>query len=136
MVCFQPPILLIGKVWLPVMHFCTLQSAYTIHCKVHNYTLQSAYTIHCKVHTLYTTKCITIHCKVHWRVGRRLGSFRFISAHHLIGSSIRVTIYRLSSVGMGGSVLSIFTQFLSNRFQHAVVDGCWRTLVNVLSGVP
>ena len=30
-VCFQPPSLLIGKVWLPVMHFC----ACPIHCKVH-----------------------------------------------------------------------------------------------------
>ena len=31
MVCFQPPSLLIGKVWVPVMHFC----ACPIHCKVH-----------------------------------------------------------------------------------------------------
>ena len=30
-VCFQPPSLLIGKVWVPVMHFC----ACLIHCKVH-----------------------------------------------------------------------------------------------------
>ena len=31
MVCFQPPSLSIGKVWVPVMHFC----ACPIHCKVH-----------------------------------------------------------------------------------------------------
>ena len=30
-----------------------------------------------------------IHCKVHWREGRRLGSYRLISAQPLIGSTIR-----------------------------------------------
>ena len=30
-VCFQPPSLLIGKVWVPVMHFC----ACPMHCRVH-----------------------------------------------------------------------------------------------------
>ena len=30
-VCFQPPSLLIGKVWVPVMHFC----ACPIDCRVH-----------------------------------------------------------------------------------------------------
>ena len=47
----QPPSLLIRKIWVPVMHFCTCP----------------------------------IHWKVHWRVGRRLGSFRLISAQLLIG---------------------------------------------------
>ena len=32
--------------------------------------------------------------------------------------------YKLCSVGIGGSVLSILTQFLSNRSQHVMVDGC------------
>ena len=41
-------------------------------------------------------------------------------------------LYKLCSVGIGGSVLSIFTQFLSNR-SH--VDGCRGKLVNVASGV-
>ena len=31
MECFRPPSLFIGKVWVPVMHFC----ACPIHCKVH-----------------------------------------------------------------------------------------------------
>ena len=35
------------------------------------------------------------------------------------------------SVGIGGSVLSILTQFLSNRSQHVMVDGCRCKLVNV-----
>ena len=45
-------------------------------------------------------------------------------------------LYRLCSVGIGGSVLSILTQFLSNRSQHVMVDGCRSKLLNVVSGVP
>ena len=33
-------------------------------------------------------------------------------------------------------MLSILTQFLSGRSQHAMVDGCRRKLVNVVSGAP
>ena len=43
-------------------------------------------------------------------------------------------LYRLCSVGNEGSVLSILTQFLSNRSQHVMVDGCPSKLVNVVSG--
>ena len=45
-------------------------------------------------------------------------------------------LYTLCSVGIGGSVLSILTKFLSNRSQHVMVDGCRSKLVNVVSGVP
>ena len=45
-------------------------------------------------------------------------------------------LYKLCSVGIGGSVLSILTQFLSDRSQHVMVDGCRSKLVNVVSGVP
>ena len=45
-------------------------------------------------------------------------------------------LYKLSSVGIVGSVLSILTQFLSNRSQQVMVDGCRSKLVNVASGVP
>ena len=37
---------------------------------------------------------------------------------------------------IGGSVLSILTQFLSNQSQHVMVDDCRSKLVNVASGVP
>ena len=47
----------------------------------------------------------------------------------------REILYKLGSVGAGGSVLSLLTQFLSNRSQHVVVDGCRSKLVNVVSGV-
>ena len=45
-------------------------------------------------------------------------------------------LYKLCSVGIGGFVLSILTQFLSNRSQQVMVDGCRSKLVNVVSGVP
>ena len=45
-------------------------------------------------------------------------------------------LYKLCSVGIGGSVLSGFTPFLSNRSQHVMVYGCQSKLVNVVSGVP
>ena len=45
-------------------------------------------------------------------------------------------LYKLCSLGIGGSVLSTLTQFLSNRSQHVMMDGCRNKLVNVVSGVP
>ena len=45
-------------------------------------------------------------------------------------------LYRLTSVGIGGSVLSVLTQFLSNQSQYVLVDGCCSKLVNVVSAVP
>ena len=39
-------------------------------------------------------------------------------------------------MGIDGSVLSILTQFLSDRSQHVMVGGCRNKLVNVMSGVP
>ena len=45
-------------------------------------------------------------------------------------------LYKLCSVGIGGSVLSILTQFLSDRSQHVMVGGCRSKLVNVVTGVP
>ena len=45
-------------------------------------------------------------------------------------------ILKLCFVGVGGSVLSILTQFLSNRSQYVVVDGCRSKQLNVVSGVP
>ena len=42
---------------------------------------------------------------------------------------------KFCSVGIGGSVLSILTQFLSNPSQQVMVDGCRSKLVNVVSGV-
>ena len=45
-------------------------------------------------------------------------------------------LYRLCSVGIGGSVLSIQTPFLSNRSQHVMTEGCRSKLVDAVSGVP
>ena len=40
-------------------------------------------------------------------------------------------LYRLCSVGIGGSVLSILRQFVSNQSQHVMVNGFSSKLVNV-----
>ena len=45
-------------------------------------------------------------------------------------------LYMLCSLGIGGSVLLILTQFLSNRSQYVMVDGCRSKLVHVMSRVP
>ena len=45
-------------------------------------------------------------------------------------------LYKLCSVGIEISVLSILTQFISNLSQLVMVDGCRSKLVNVVSGVP
>ena len=45
-------------------------------------------------------------------------------------------LYKLRSVDVGGSALSMLTQFLSNRSQNVMLDCCRSKLVNVVSGVP
>ena len=54
-------------------------------------------------------------------------SAAFVNVNHL------GILYKLFSVGIGGSALSILTQFLSNRSQQVMVDGCQSILVNVVS---
>ena len=49
--------------------------------------------------------------------------------------SLQGILYKLRYVGIGGSVLSILTVFLSNRSQYVMVDGCQSKLVNIVSGV-
>ena len=73
----------------------------------------------------YTAKCIG-----EWaRIVQMDFSVAFDKANHL------GILYKLCSVGIGGSVLSILTQFQSNRLRHVVVDNCRSKLVNVLSRV-
>ena len=48
----------------------------------------------------------------------------------------RGILCKLCSVSIGGSMLSVLTQFLTNRSQHVLVDGCRSKLVKVASGVP
>ena len=45
-------------------------------------------------------------------------------------------LFKLCSTRVGGSLLSVLIQFLSNRSQYVVVDGCWIKLVSVMPGVP
>ena len=58
----------------------------------------------------------------------------FSAAIHKVNH--RGILYKLFSVGIGGSVLSILTQFLSNRSQQVMVDGCRSKLVKVVLIVP
>ena len=44
--------------------------------------------------------------------------------------------FKLCSVGVEGSVLSVLTQFISNGSQYVVADGCRIKLVNVVSRAP
>ena len=100
MVSFQPHSLLIGKVWVPVMHFCV------------SHTLQSA---------------------LEDGQDARIVQIDFSAAFDRVNH--QGIHYMLCSVGIGGSVLSILTQFLSNRSQHVMVDGCRSKLADVISGV-
>ena len=44
--------------------------------------------------------------------------------------------FKLKSIGVGGSVLSICREFLSNRRQRVVVDGATSEWIPIVSGVP
>ena len=58
---------------------------------------------------------------MHWTEGRGLGSYRLISAFDRVNH--QGILDKLCPVGIIGSVLSILTQFLSDRSQHVMVDG-------------
>ena len=73
----------------------------------------------------YTAECIGGLC--------RIVQIDFSAAFDRVNN--QGVFYRLSSVGIGGSVLSVLTR-LSNRSQYVLVDGCRSKLVNVVSGVP
>ena len=103
MVCFQQPILLIGRLWVPVMHFCV--------CPTH--ALQSA------LESGQDSRIVQIDFSAAFDRVNNLG-----------------ILCKLCSVGIGGSVLSILTQFLSNRSQQVMVDGCQIKLVNIVTGAP
>ena len=45
-------------------------------------------------------------------------------------------LFKLCFVGVGGSVMCVLTQFLSNRSQFVVVEDCRSKLVNIVTGVP
>ena len=45
-------------------------------------------------------------------------------------------LFKLKSIGVGGSVLSICTEFLSDRRQRVVVDGAASEWIPIISGAP
>ena len=101
------------------------------------FTLCASYTLQSKVRVpCCDLLCARpIHCRVHLRVGRRLGSCRLISMQPLIGSTI--SAFTISSALWVFEVqCRLYWQFLSNRSQHVMVDGCRSKLVIVVSWVP
>ena len=63
----------------------------------------------------------------------RIVQFDFSAAFDRV--SHQRILFKLWSVDIGGYVMFKLTQFLSNRSQHVMVNGCLSKLVNV-SGVP
>ena len=74
----------------------------------------------------YTAKCIG-----EWGPEARIVQIDFSAAFDRVKN--QGILYRLCSVGIGCPVLSILTQFLSNRSHHVMVDGCRSKLVDVVS---
>ena len=64
----------------------------------------------------------------------RLVSLDFSSAFDRVCH--KALLFKLQLLGVGGSVLSILTDFLSERKQRVSVDGCFSEFSRVLSGVP
>ena len=50
--------------------------------------------------------------------------------------SLSLLLFKLKSIGVDGSVLSIFTEFLSDRSHRVVVDGAASRWIRIISGVP
>ena len=82
---------------------------------------------------------------MHWRVGRWLGCKACKLKKSIVRIDFHATfdrvnhqgiLYKLCSMGIGGPVLYIFTQFLSYLSQHIMVNSSRSKLVNVMSGVP
>ena len=59
----------------------------------------------------------------------RIAQIDFIAAFDSVNH--QGILYKLGSVGIGGSVLPSLTQFLSNRSQYVLVDSC-RSKTSVL----
>ena len=45
-------------------------------------------------------------------------------------------LFKLKSIGVGGSVLSVYREFLSNRSQRVVFDGATSKWMPIVSGLP
>ena len=66
--------------------------------------------------------------------GARIVQIDFSAAFDRVNH--RGILYKLGSVGIGGSVLSLMTQIITFRSQYVLVDSCQSKLVNVVSEVP
>ena len=82
----------------------------------------------CVSHTLQSSSSLESGQEA--RIGQIDFSAAFDSVNH------QGILYKLCSLCIGGSVLSVLTQFQSCRSQHVLGDGCRSKLVIISSGVP
>ena len=109
------------------VHHATIGCMYNLyHLCISLVSLGTCDALLCLFHTLQSA----LECGQEARIEQIDFSAAFDRVSHL------GILYKLCYVGIGGSVLSILTQFLSNRSQQVMVDGCRSKLVNVVSGVP
>ena len=64
----------------------------------------------------------------------RIVAIDFSSAFDIVNH--KALIYKLQLLGIGGSLLNIFRNFLTNRSQRVSLDGVYSASVPVVSGVP
>ena len=76
----------------------------------------------------------TLQSALESRQEARIVQINFSAVFHRVNH--QGILNKLSSVGIGGFVLSVLMQFLSNRSQYVLVDECRSKLVNAVSGVP
>ena len=76
----------------------------------------------------------TLRSAFHMRQEARIVQIDFSAAFDRV--SHQGILFKLCSVGVGGPVLFVLTNFLSNRTHYVVVDDCRSKLINVVSGVP
>ena len=76
----------------------------------------------------------TLHSALERRQEARIVQVDFSAAFDRVNH--KGILIKLTSVGVGGSVLSVLTQCISNRSQYIMVDGFRSKLVNAVLGVP
>ena len=79
--------------------------------------------------------CLTFY-RGHWIEGKEARIVQIDSSAAFDMVNHQRIQFKLCSVGIEGSLLSVLAQFFSNRSQYVVVDGCRSNLVNVVLGVP
>ena len=108
------------RLWLFMKHCCVFPTTQFAYRKY----LGTCDALLCVSHTLQSA--------LESGQGARIRQIDFSAAFDRV--NYQGILYKRSSVGIGGSVLSVLTQFLFNRSQYVLLYGCRSKLVNVVSG--